>query len=213
LDNVAQVAFQQDAGTFNPAAEPPAQIFSQPLAKASSDFVPVAKRPAAPSSKSSKFVVPDPLPEVKASITSVAPAAVTNSRREPSQRIMLVTDSSPAVESKTIAQFNKTETKPKLTFVEKIVDSNPTPLLPAAVATVAPAQKQAPVKTAVKANNAWPKVDASLQGEVYTKSVSPPTLHPVASPKPTEQRQTQQAEVKTELPLIQLPQIRDIRPE
>ena len=216
IDEAAQVAFQQDATEFNPSAEPPAQIFSQPLSPAPTATVasPAEKtfaQTAAPSANTNTFIVPDPTPDDSESIFRASSTDADQTDRSASQRIMLVTDKSPAVEpEKTIAQVSATGIKQQIPEIEKTIEPKfvapkvaefkPSPLLPAVPKIV----EQRPKATVTESKNNGPDIDASLQGEVYAKSVAPKTIIPA--------KNSQQALPKIELPRIQeLPKVEEIR--
>ena len=215
IDKAAQVAFQQEAADFNPAAEPPAQIFSQPLSPATTETTTsnAAKTFAqnnAPSVNPGTFVVPDPTPEDAESIFRATTTGTNETARDASQRIMLVTDQSPAVEPKsTIAQVSATDFKRQLPIIEKTIEPTfvapkvaevrPAPLLPAVPKIV----EQRPKTPAIEAKNNGPRIDASLQGETYAKSASLKSVAPAKT--------SQQAPPKIELPKIQTHKVDEIR--
>ena len=182
IDEAAQVAFQQEVKDFNPSAEPPAQIFSQPLSPDPATKSTAAKsfaQTTGPSVNPGSFVVPDPTPEDAESIFRATSADADQKDRSDSQRIMLVTDKSPAVEPEnTIAQVSATGIKHDMPIIEKtiqpkfvapkVAEVKPAPLLPAVPKIV---EQRPKTPAVVEASNNGPKIDASLQGEVYAKSV------------------------------------------
>lgn len=242
IDNAAQVAFDQDVEQFNPAAEPPAQIFSQPLTAAKEQIAKSVEPASTPTVSPGRFIVPDPLPEDAETSFAMDPSPVAqNNHRAPAQRIMLVTDSSPAAESEsTIAQVTSvepqrevlrpivgtilasqavptevvptevvpTEVVPSMALptnatAPKIVEVKPSPLLPAGPLIVekTPAKPMASSQEITNGNG--PKVDASLQGEVYTRSVDRKKQSPVIA--------SIEASEKAESPKLPMPKVEAIQ--
>ena len=173
IDEAKQVAFQEKVNDFEPAARPPAQIFSQPLAK-TEDKQFFDPRPAVPAVRPEKFVAPDPQPN-DSQTGMLNPIRPSNSTPSESQRIMLVTDtsSSPVEVASAITNASEPTTPTPLTKAivsqvpldRQVLNNLPPALLPAEIPLIIE-------KTPEEVNNG-PKVDANLQGEVYLKSVEP----------------------------------------
>jgi hypothetical protein len=169
IDNAQQVAFQEAANEFDPAAQPPAEIFAQPLAKAKdAQFVdPTTPRPTA---EPSAFVVADPLSS-DSKDNMLNPIRTGNRRSTESQSIMLVNDQSTEATKETVSEIVATTSSALLNpaVLEKFAPEPLRPVMPVIVE-----------KTPEEVNDG-PKVDANLKGQVYSKSV----------PQPAEKRSLQ----------------------
>ena len=181
IDEAKQVAFQENTNDFQPSSQPPAQIFSQPLAK-TEDKQFFDPRPPVPTVRPGKFVASDSQPSVSQA-GMLNPIRPNHSSSTESQRIMLVTDTSNSVDEVSPA----VATAPEATTPLAKAVVPPTPLDRQVVKNLIPAplRPELPLiieKTPEQVNDG-PKVDANLKGEVYLKSVE---LQPVEEP-PQEQ--------------------------
>ncbi len=209
IDNAQQVAFEEKENDFDPARQPPAEIFAQPLAKTKDDqfFDP---RPVKPTVNPEKFVASDPQPAaLQAGMLN--PIRDNRTPATESQRIMLVTNTSTDVPEAHDAASAAKATEATVAVTDAI--GPPLPLNRQLVKNFAPAplRPEMPViieKTPEEVNNG-PKVDANLKGEVYTKSAppqiaeKPPEVKEIFAPEKAAEKVADKPVIKDELPKIE----------
>jgi len=230
IDKVKQVAFQENTSDFNPSAEPPAQIFSQPLAKIDTDRF-VDPTPPVPAVKPGRFVLSDPLPN-DSQDTMLNPIRSARSNDRPwteSSRIMLVNDQSAkasnAIEP-TVVQTGSIGPAAELDL-PVVKNFAPAPLRPTMPLIIEKTPEEVAKKVAAEEAaeeaaevvNRGPTVDRNLQGEVYSQSVAKQPLmtesvqqqsaveKPFFKPENLPEKIATKPVVKNETPKFQEPKV------
>lgn len=206
----------RSSGDFNPAAEPPAQIFSQPLT-AIAESLPSSPNGPAPFISSGKSTASaDPSTALTTNAQSSPTVDLPNESesvqndqlRKLSQRILLVTDQSSIADTQsTGAEANAADSIKdvllpitKKTVAPQVVatktfESPPTPLLPVVPKTI----EKTATEVAREIASSTPIVDPNLQGEVLARAAPQKAQNPSEQPKQTA--------VKDAVPELTLPEL------